>query len=75
MVFSEAERIDAEGRELDTNLRTLIGFDHYAKTQVRCGRALQVFSRKLVATGCTTLLRATLKEVCLPIAPPLTHNY
>lgn len=75
LVFSDAERIDAEGRELDASLWSVIGFDDSAKAQVRRGRGLQVFLRKPIATGCTMLLRATLREVRLPIDAPLMHDH
>lgn len=73
--FSNAERIDAEGSKLDADLWQTVGFHAREKVKVRHGHALEVFLRRPVATGCTIMFCATLKEMCLPIAATLMHDY
>lgn len=75
LVFSNAERINVRGGKLDTDLWEIVGFGERAKAEARDGRALQTFLRRPAATGCTMMLRATLKKECLPIGEPLMHDH
>lgn len=75
LVFSNAERIDADDAPLSDDLWQTMGFDDHAKAEVRRGRALEVVLRKPIVTGCTMMFRAELKEACLPIGEPLMHDH
>ncbi len=75
LIFSNAERIDAGGERFGTDLWQAVGFDQRARDAIRKGEALRTLLRKPVATGCTMMLAAGLRDICLPIGNFLMHDY
>ncbi|HLA84808.1 MAG TPA: glycosyltransferase family 2 protein [Thermoguttaceae bacterium] len=74
LVFSNAERIDADGRRLDHDLWRTVGFGHGERRRMAAGRELDVLLRHNVVTGATVAFRARWRDLVLPIPDGWIHD-
>jgi glycosyltransferase involved in cell wall biosynthesis len=76
LVFSNAELVDETLRLFDQTFFDLVHFNDEKQRLVKSGRALDLQLRENLFLGCTMALRATLKELVLPISGdgPLVHD-
>ena len=65
-VFSDGEVIDSGGSPLGYSLWRSLGFDASEQSEVREGRAVDVFLRHVVAAGTTLAFRSRIRDLALP---------
>ena len=73
LVFSDATVIDEQDRPSQRTLWQRIGFTPQHQRDLQLGRYTLLAKHRFV-TGATVMVRATLREHCLPIPPGFIHD-
>ena len=73
-VFSDAHRIDDEGRRLPHGLWESISFGRRMQRKVNGGRAVEVLVQRNVVTGASMAFRAAYRDMLLPIPAKWLHD-
>jgi glycosyltransferase involved in cell wall biosynthesis len=74
LLHGDARLIDAEGADLGTTLFATLGVSAEERARVASGRAYDALLRRNLATGATTILRASVRDQALPIPPDWIHD-
>lgn len=74
LLHSNARLVDAEGRDLGTTLFAALGVSSAERAEVAAGRGYEALLRRNLATGATTILRASVRDLALPIPPGWIHD-
>jgi glycosyltransferase involved in cell wall biosynthesis len=72
--FSDAYRIDADGRRLPHRLWESIGFGRQMQEKLNGGRAVELLVRRNVVTGAGMAFRSTYRDMLLPIPAKWVHD-
>jgi glycosyltransferase involved in cell wall biosynthesis len=72
--FSDADRIDRDGRPLPYRLWESISFSRRMQKKVESGRATEILVRRNVVTGAAMAFRAEYRDMLLPIPKQWLHD-
>jgi glycosyltransferase involved in cell wall biosynthesis len=72
--FSDACRINADGRRLPHSLWESIAFNPRMQDQLNGGRAVEVLMRRNVVTGASMAFRSTYRDMLLPVPEKWVHD-
>ncbi len=75
LVFSNAERLDGDGKPLKDDLWRAVGFNKQLRQMIRHGDGLQALLKRSFVTGCTVMFRATLQDRSAPFSGASVHDY
>lgn len=74
LLHGDARLVDAEGADLGTTLFATLGVSAAERAKVASGRGYDALLRRNIATGATTILRASVRDQALPIPPDWIHD-
>lgn len=74
-LFTDADLIDAEGRQTGRRLWETIGFGRRKQARFRNGKGMGLLLQGNVVTGATLSFRADWKDLLLPIPPGWIHDH
>jgi glycosyltransferase involved in cell wall biosynthesis len=74
LLHSDARLVDGDGADLGTTLLAALGVSAAERAEVAAGRGYDALLRRNLATGATTILRASVRDLALPIPPGWIHD-
>ena len=74
LLHTDARMVDADGRPLGASLLETLEVQARELSAIHAGRAFEVFLRRNLVTGATTVFRRTLLEAALPFAQGWVHD-
>lgn len=74
LVHTDADLVDAEGRELKRTLFCELGVSARERCAIQAGKAFDVYSRRNIVTGATMAFRKSLLELAQPLPRSWYHD-
>jgi glycosyltransferase involved in cell wall biosynthesis len=74
LLHGDARLVDATGEPLGMTVFEALEVSDWERETIASGRALDVFLRRNLAVGATTLFRRTLLDAAVPFAPGWVHD-